>query len=123
MNSLRIEARACLLLAVLGLMFLLATACDPGANITYVNNTTYKVRIYKSNNHFVADLNPSEERTFSTQKDLWTGGIVAKTQDGRTVFSIDLTWEQLKAQGYRIVISEEATPSPAAPTATPSLAQ
>ena len=107
------------LLVLLGMLLFSGIGCEPGANITYVNNTTHKVRVYKTNRHFVADLNPYQERTFSTHEDLWTGGIVAETEDGRVAFTISLTWDQLKAQGYRIVIEEQAIPSPTAPTPSP----
>jgi hypothetical protein len=111
--------RACLTLVALGVLLALGAACKPGANITYVNNTTHKVRVYKSNHHFVADLNPSQERTFSTYKHLWTGGILAETRNGRVVFSVDLTWDELKAQDYRIVIEEQGVPTPTADESTP----
>ena len=109
-------------LVLTGLMTLLAMvaiACDRGAEITYVNNTPYELLIYDAKDRFVAELEPFDTNTGGEFKHLWTGRRVAKTRDGRVVFTIDLTWDQLKAQGYRIVIEEQAIPSPTAPTATP----
>lgn len=85
-------------------------ACDPGHSVTYVNNTPYRLRIYDAKDRLVAELEPFEMNTGTELEHLWTGRRVAKTQDGRVVFQADLTWEELKAQDWRIVIEEQSSP-------------
>jgi hypothetical protein len=55
-------------------------------------------------------LAPHATEIFGDFQRFWTGGVVAKSGDGRVVFSAHLTWEELKAQDYRIVIEEQPNP-------------
>jgi hypothetical protein len=108
-----------LVLVVLGLASVLAVPflvlmamglAHQGANITYVNGTAHTLRIYEGESDFEFELKPFETRTFSTYKHSWNPPTVARTGDGRVVFSVDLTWDELKAQDYRIVIEEQGGP-------------
>jgi hypothetical protein len=106
--TVRIAFAICLLLFLAS-----AVACDPGHSVTYVNNTPYRLRIYDAKDRLVAELEPFEMNTGSELEHLWTGRRVAKTQDGRVVFQADLTWEELKAQDWRIVVTEDMlSPTP-----------
>jgi hypothetical protein len=111
-----------LLLAVM-LVLIIVLMADPGWDeVTYVNNTSHALRMYDGKDRYFADLAPFGSRTFGESRRHWTGGAVAKTADGRVVFSVDLTWDELKAQDYRIVIEEQGVPPPSSDGSTaPSL--
>jgi hypothetical protein len=112
-------AVVCLLLALLGGLAALAVACHEEHEVTWVNNTPYKVRVDDSKGRAVTyTLEPFETRILSHAKFQWTDQMFAFGEDGRLVSRIDLTWQQLKAQGYRVVIEEQSLPPPSA-TATP----
>jgi len=107
-----------LVLVVLGLASVLAVPllglmamglAHQGAGITYVNATPHTLWIYEGEGDFEFELKPFETRAFSTYKHLWDPPTVAITEDGRVVFSVDLTWDELKAQDYRIVIEEQGS--------------
>jgi hypothetical protein len=108
----------CLLLALLGVLAALTVACHVEHEVTWVNNTPYKLSIRDSKDRSVTTLEPFETLTLGDAKFLWTDQTFAFSEDGRLISRIDLTWEQLKAQGYRIVIEEQSVPPPSA-TATP----
>ena len=110
------------LLGVLGALLLSGAGCDPGHNVTYVNRTPYMLWLYDAEDRVVTKLEPFETNTGGEFEHLWTGRRVARTGDGRVVFSVDLTWDELRAQDYRIVIEEQGIPAPMGdgPTAAPS---
>jgi hypothetical protein len=97
------------LAAVLGALLPLGLACDPGHDVTYANKTPYMLCLYDAEDRLVAKLEPFETNTGGELEHLWTGRRVARTGDGRVVFSVDLTWDELKAQDYRIVIEEQGS--------------
>ena len=101
----------CALLAAL--VFVLAgLACDPGHTVTWENRTPYRLVVFDEDDVVVSHLEPFETLTVPQKKFLWEGKIAAKTPDGRVVFQVDLTWEELKAQDWRIVITEDMLSPP-----------
>ena len=104
-------------------------ACHVEHEVTWVNNTPYKLSIYDDKDRLVTELEPFETRTLGDAKFLWPKRMVVRSEDGRLISRIDLTWDELKAQGYRIVIEEQAVPTPSGdgsstaspePSATPA---
>lgn len=110
MRDSRSRVRVCSALALFGVLAAFAVACDPGHSVTYVNNTPHKLWIFDAEDRLVTELEPFEESTGSELEHLWTGRRVAKTADGQVVFRVELTWEELKAQDWRIVIEEQGSP-------------
>jgi hypothetical protein len=95
-----------LALPVLGLLAIAGTHPHEG-EITYANRTAYTLWVYDREGDFQFELRSFETRAFSRYVQLWDPPMVAKTEDGRVVFSVDLTWDELKAQDYRIAIEEQ----------------
>jgi hypothetical protein len=86
------------------------TACDPGHTVTIVNKTPYTLTVFDDDAVMVREVAPFGTTTGPQKKFLWKGRITAKTKDGRVVFQVDLTWDELKAQDWRIVIEEQGSP-------------
>jgi hypothetical protein len=99
---------ALLAIPFLGLIPMAWTHPDEG-EITYANSTAYTLWVYDREGDFRFELRPFETRAFSRYVQLWDPPMVAKTEDGRVVFSVDLTWDELKTQDYRIVIEEQGS--------------
>jgi hypothetical protein len=101
-------------MAVIGLVLaalLVAAMGDPvGDEVTYVNNTSRVLRLYDGENRYLTDLAPHASETLSDSERFWTGRVTAKTGDRRVAFKIDLTWAELKAQGYRIEFGKQDQP-------------
>jgi hypothetical protein len=109
---------------IAGLLLLfgaVATACDPGPEITWVNQTDETVVVYLRD-EFVRDLGtalpPHSTKTEGVIKAVWNDVVVIRDEQGNMLFRRELTWGDFKAQGFRFVITEEMlspvpTPSPA----------
>ena len=92
--------------------------CDPGAGITWVNNTNRTVVVYLDDDFDDTgdQIDPQSSRTLGTIKAVWNDIIVLRNEEGTVLFRQELTWDELKAQGFRFVITEEMI----APTPTPA---
>jgi hypothetical protein len=74
--------------------------------VKFTNSTPQTLWIYDREGEFQFELVAFESRSFSRYFYVWDPPMVAKTENGRVVSRIDLTRDELKAQGYRIVIQE-----------------
>jgi hypothetical protein len=96
----------------------LTTGCDPGAGVIYVNQTDRNLRFYGDDaaEDFMVELQPHSSVDAAVLEHLWTGLVVVKDTKGRTLLRRELTWEELEAQDFRIVVRPEDI---ATPTSTP----
>lgn len=103
----------------MGLIWLaVSSACDPGADITWVNDTSHQVRVYFSDdlNAFATSVPPNSSGTWGFIEGDWTGIVVVRDEQLNILLREEITWDELKARGFRFVITEEVlwpTPSPA----------
>ena len=88
-------------------------------DVTYVNRMDTRVWLYGDGAPIPrAELVPGESYTLGYKGGarIWEEHLVAKDGSGKIVWEDNITWDELKELGYRIVIG----PSPAAPpTASP----
>lgn len=90
----------------LAALLLLSLACDPVQAVTYENETDRTVTVFRDDT-LIVTLEPSEKKKFSTLEFVEPRTFEAKDQSGRVIYSETLTWDELKAQGWRIVIEEQ----------------
>ena len=99
-----------------------ATACDPGPEITWVNQTDETVVVYLRD-EFERDLGTRlpahSSKTEGVIEAVWNDVVVIRDEQGNMLFRQRLTWDEFKTQGFRFVITEEMlspvpTPSPVA---------
>lgn len=95
-------------------------ACDPGATITYVNETNQPVDIYlgHSMKAFDSTIPAHSETKVGTIRQVWRDIVVVRDQQGTVLSEQEMTWNELKAQHFRVVIANTATL--ATPTSVPS---
>ena len=104
------------------LLAAVATGCDPGAGVTWVNQTDQSVVIYLSDEGGSDRGNPLPPHSTITQaviKHVWRGMVVIRDEQGNVLFRQKLTWDEFEAQGFRFVITE-AMLSPPSPSPTPT---
>ena len=102
------------------LLLILATtvACDPGATITYVNETDRTLIVYTADDReldvYDALLEPHSTVRAGTIKMTFKDVVIVRDQAGNTLLRREITWDELEAQGFRFVITEEMlSPTPA----------
>jgi hypothetical protein len=109
------------------LLLILATslACKSGATITYVNETDKTLIIYTADDRepeiYDALLEAHSTVRAGTVRITFKNVVIARDKDGNTLLRKEITWDELKAQGFRFVITEDMlSPTPAAtPPASP----
>jgi hypothetical protein len=91
------------------LMLASAVACDPGHSVTWVNETGRTVSVFAGDDpeDLVTTLSPHSSKELGELKHLWEDVVVVKDEDGSILSRKEITWEELKAQDWRIVITEE----------------
>jgi hypothetical protein len=99
---------------LLASLFLAATApfaacLDQGHAVTYVNETDQTVIIYYGDDLDDREwvIGPGEVDEVGTLKHVWTDVLVFRDEDGNVLERRELTWGELKAQDYRVVIRAE----------------
>ncbi len=108
-------------LAGLVIGFILLTggfACDPGATVTWINETDETVDIFAGDDaeDFVTTLQPHSSTKLGELEHLWEDIVLVKDRNGNVLMREQITWDELKAQGFRFVV----TPEMIAPTHTPA---
>jgi ABC-type uncharacterized transport system auxiliary subunit len=100
------------------LLALAFVACDPGATITYINETEQPVDIYlgTSPKAFDASVPAHSEKKVLTIRQVWNDRVIARDEHGAIVSEQHVTWDELKAQHFRVVISATGV----LPTGTPT---
>lgn len=79
-------------------------ACDPGHEITYVNETDQHITV-RLNGGVHAELGPHETKDVLTLEFIRARTISAENEGGRVIYSETLTWGDLRDKGWKIVIS------------------
>jgi hypothetical protein len=86
-------------------------ACDPGATITYVNETDRTVLVYTAEdlgpNEYDALLGPHSTVEATTLEMHFKDIVIVRDEDGNLLLRKEITWDELKAQDFRFVITEE----------------
>ena len=99
-----------------------AIACDPGPEITWVNQTDETVVVYLRD-EFDRDLGtalpPHSTKMEGVIEGVWNDVVVIRDEQGNLLFRQKLSWDELDARGFRFVITEDMLSS-ASPTPVPS---
>lgn len=103
--------------SVLAIFALAALACDPGHDVTYENRTASSLTIYVSGARDVS-IKPFAKETSDLLRFRGAKTIEAKDETGAVVFSKTVTWDDLRRQGWKVSITEEAVPVNPSPTAS-----
>ncbi len=85
-------------------------ACEEsGANIEYVNKTQMAINIYLGDSlkDFDAAVPANSTREVGTVISAWRGVVVGRDDSGKQLFRLEITWQELKKQQYRIEITPE----------------
>lgn len=81
-------------------------ACDPGHTVTFENRTSHTVTVFRGGaRDFV--LKPSEKAGCTILEFAGPMTLEARDDSGKVIYSETLTWEELKAQDWRTVITED----------------
>jgi len=91
------------------------TACDPGAGITWVNETDVQLQIYLGDDldDFDLSLAPHSSKEGATIEAVWEDVVVVRDQQSNILFRQEITWDELEAQDFRFEITEEMlSPTP-----------
>lgn len=107
-----------LMIPALIVITLAFAGCDPGAGITWVNETDKTVDVYLGEDldDFDVRLLPRSIKEIATIKAVWEDVVVLRDEEGTLLFRQELTWDELEAQDFRFVV----TPEMIAPTPTPA---
>lgn len=101
------------ILFVLGVMLALAglaVGCDPGAGLTWVNETDQDVLIYLGDDLDDLDVRlPARSRLedVATIIAVWRDVVVVRDVQGNILLRKEITWDELKAQDFIFVIRPE----------------
>ena len=107
-----------LVIAALIVVTLAFAGCDPGAGITWGNETDQTVVVYSGEDLDDIDVSlpPRSSMVVDTIKAVWEDIVVLRDEEGTVLFRQELTWDEFKAQDFRFEITEEMI----APTPTPA---
>jgi hypothetical protein len=107
MNARRLGLRSLRLsvLALIAPIRLLALFCENSHRVDYRNATEQEVTVFVGDDEPFS-LNPGESRGFGELKFSGTKLFLAKTGDGQTVYSQDLTWNQLRDRDWTVEIRQ-----------------
>lgn len=108
------QARVIVLVLGLATAILMA-GCDPGADVTYVNDTATTVVVYLGDDleKREAVIPPHSSDTGLTIDAVWEDVIVVRDEQGEVLLRQELTWDELEAQDFRFVIDENSlVPTP-----------
>ncbi len=103
-------------LVLLGMAFLLAltaTACDPGANVTYVNNTDGTIHVEVNNGGGILVKSHATSRLGVIGRDQDPYVVVVTNEQGHVLYHESTTFGEIKKRNQPIVIGEPT------PSATP----
>jgi len=94
----------------LAALIVAAAGCDPGAEIIWVNETDETANVYlgESEDDFDVSIQPHRTLRVDTIKAVWEDVVVVRDDAGNIVLRLEITWDQLKEQGFRFVIKDTA---------------
>ncbi len=91
-----------LLLAMVG-----TTGCDPAPGVTYQNRTGQTIAVSRDR-FYEFMMEPGETTTYGTLEYSGSRVFEAWDENGNVIFSVTLTWEELRQQNWTIVITASA---------------
>jgi hypothetical protein len=96
-------------LLVVIVLFGFGGCLDQGHQITYVNETDRTIVGYLGDGLDDRDwvLGPGETVKLGTLKSVWDDVIVFRDEQKNVLGRLELTWDELKNQDYRVVVREE----------------
>ena len=111
-NFLRNNRVRVVVLGVMVALASLAVGCDPGAELTWVNETDQDVFIYLGDgrdlDEFSHSLGPrSRIEGVATIIAVWKDVVVVRDRQGNILLRKEITWDELKAQDFIFVICPE----------------
>jgi len=83
----------------------IASGCDPGHGVTFVNQTDRTIAVYE-NTDLDANLAPAQQRTFTFIVFEGSRTFLARDEAGNVIFQQQYTWADLKRLQWRIVIGK-----------------
>jgi hypothetical protein len=120
-EMIRSAARFCLPLALLAAMTA-AVACDPVEGITWVNDTDQTLSVFLTDDPAGSRrvIQPHSSRELALAEPRWNDLVVIRDEYGKVLARRELTWEELRGQGFRFVITPEMIAPVPSPTPSPS---
>jgi len=100
-------------LAFVVALTLVTASCDPGAGITWINETDESVDIYLGDDldDFGLTVAANSSKELGTIEDVWEDVVIVRDQNGDVLLREDITWDELEAADFRFVIRSEDTTS------------
>jgi hypothetical protein len=108
--TLRITLPICLLLIAAT-----TAGCEPVSTITYVNETDKTILIYIADDADLSEydiiIQPHSTELSGTMNMNFKGVVIGRDEEGNLLFRKRSTWDDLKAQGFRIT-DDMLSPTP-----------
>jgi hypothetical protein len=91
--------------------------CDPGAEVTWVNETDRTLYVYFGDDldDFALTLRPRTVIVDLAITAVWEDVVVIRDTQDNVFLREEITWDELKARDFRFVIEEQSPPSDARP--------
>lgn len=108
--SLHLMSKAAVLVLVATISLVFVTACDPGAEVTWVNDTDETLYIYLGDGEddFDGPIAPHSRIDGAfTIIAVWEDVVVVRDDRGNVVLRKELTWDEFEAQDFTFVIRQE----------------
>ncbi len=84
----------------------LALACDPSHTVTYENQTSQALTVFRFGRE-AFELQPYETSDYGVIEFSGQMPIEAQNSDGTVVYSTTVTWDELEQAGWQVVITDE----------------
>ncbi len=104
-------------LLILAAVAIGAVACDPGHTVTFENETSQNITIFRDGRRDF-ELKPFETAGFTFLEFSGDTLLEARNEGVQTIYAETFTWEELKEAGWQIVIAEP-TPTPSTQSSSP----
>lgn len=92
--------------SILGAVLL--SACDPGAGVTWINETDETVVVHLSdepNRDSGTTVLAHSSKTEAVISDVWNDVVVVRNEEGAVLLRVELTWNELEDGDFKFVIS------------------
>ncbi len=88
----------------IGLVAFTSLACDPGHTVTFENETSQNITIFRDGQRDF-ELKPFETAGFTFLEFSGYTLLEARNEDGQTIYAETVTCEELKEAGWEIIIT------------------
>lgn len=100
-----------MLFAIVATFGWFVSACDPGSDVTYVNDTNLEIDICRGVDdeqlRFSVKLLPRSSRQLGYLEHSWEGPVAGFDDQNRLLFLRDIPWDELEDHDFRIVITAD----------------